>query len=189
MNDEIDKAVRSWEKLLNPQTLRTNLMLASLSLTAYELLIRTVVDRIRGFFTCDFMGEGDNPLVHDRYQEVKRPNSNLLLASCQWHEQNGAISVDDVAIIKDIRRHRNQIAHELPHFLGDVDREISLEHLQEIRRLLRKIEIWWIRNVDLTIDSNFDGVEVADEDIHPGPVLVLDEIIRMALDNEDIEQD
>ena len=46
-----------------------------------------------------------------------------------------------------------------------------------------KIETWWIRNVDMIINEDFDGVEVADEDIHPGRVVMLNEIIRIALDD------
>lgn len=108
----------------------------------------------------------------------------MLIASCLWLEQNGAISPQDATSLRSIRRHRNQIAHELPYLLGDIDREINLEYLQQIRQLLRKIEVWWIRNVDLLVNPDFDGVEVADEDIEPGPVLILDYIIRVALDNQ-----
>lgn len=118
---------------------------------------------------------------------MKKLDKDLLSASCQWLEQNGVISADDTVLINDIRRHKNEIAHELPHLLSDIDHDTNLEYLQHTRRLLRKIEIWWIRNVDMSIDPEFDNVEVADKDIHPGPALVPDEILRIALDNEDDE--
>lgn len=70
MNDA-DKAKRSWDKLLNTQTLRTNLLLASLYLTAYELLRETITDRIRRFFTFEFMGDEELSIVDEQYQEVK----------------------------------------------------------------------------------------------------------------------
>lgn len=140
--DESDKAKDSWEKLLDRQTLRTNLLLASLYLTAYELLYGTVVDRIRCFFIPGFVDGVDDPILQEKYLEVKRLNKNLLLASCQWLEQNGAISVDDITVVKRIRYHRNELAHELPNLLSNVDREISFEYLQQTRRLLRKIETW-----------------------------------------------
>lgn len=187
--DEANKSRRDWEKLLDRQTLRTNLMLASLYLTAYELLHTTVVDRIRCFFVPGFVDGLDDQTRQDEYQEVRQLNKNPFLASCQWLEQNGTVSADDLSVIKDIKHHRNEIAHELPNLLSDVDREISFGHLHQIRHLLRKIGIWWARNVHLVADPDFDGVEVRDEDIHPGTSLVLAEIIRIALENEPDERE
>lgn len=60
--DDISKARRSWEKLLNQQTLRTNLLLASLYLTAYELLKGTVVERIRSFLLPNFIDGANDPI-------------------------------------------------------------------------------------------------------------------------------
>lgn len=129
------------------------------------------------------MDEDGKPIVDERYNEVKQLHRDILRASCLWLQQNGALSAEDVAEIDVIRQHRNQIAHELPELLSDVDRDINLDFLQSIQRLLRKTEIWWIRDVGMTINEDFDGVEVADEDINPGPVIMLNEIIRIALDN------
>jgi hypothetical protein len=155
-----------------------------LYLTAYELLRGTVIDRIQSFFTHGFADEDSEAIIDEQYKEIERLHNSVFLASCLWLQQNSVISSEDAADIVNIRRHRNQIAHELPEFLGDADREINLEYLQNIRRLLRKIETWWIRNVDLHINSDFDDIEVTDEDIHPGSVLVLNEIIRIALSSD-----
>lgn len=175
-----EKVAQSWEKLLDPQQLRSNLLLASLYLSAYEILKESLIDRIRSFFTLS-LEENSKPVLDDQYREVKQLHKSILLASCSWLEQNDALSKDDVDEITAIRQHRNEIAHELPHFLGDIDREISLEHLQGIFRILRKTEIWWVRNVDMAINPEFDNVQVDDEDIHSGPVVLLSEIIRIAL--------
>lgn len=180
---EPDKAMQSWDKLLHPQTLRTNLLLASLYLSAYEVLRGSVVNRIQSFFTCGFADEEDKIVVDEQYNEVKQLHRDILRASCLWLQQNDAISAEDIAEIYAIRQHRNQIAHELLEFLGNIDYEVNLKYLQSIRRLLRKIETWWIRNVEVPINEDFDDVQIADEDIHPGSVLMLNEIIRIALDN------
>jgi hypothetical protein len=176
-----DRVAQSWEKLLHPQTLRSNLLLASLYLSAYEILRGALIDRIQSFFTLGFEDEGGKPVVDEQYDEVKQLHEDVFLGSCFWLQQNGAISGDDVDEIVAIRRHRNQIAHELPSFLGDVSREISLERLRNILHILKKIEIWWVRNVDLVANPDFDNVEVADEDIYPGRVLILNEIVCIAL--------
>ncbi len=69
--------------------------------------------------------------------------------------------------------------------ISDTDYEVDLEHFRDIRRLLRKVGVWWARNVDLPTNPGFDSVEVADEDIHPGLALILDETTRMALDGDE----
>lgn len=47
------------EKLMNPETIKANLVLCSLYLTAYKVLKSAIVDNIRDFFTfnCDMDGK------------------------------------------------------------------------------------------------------------------------------------
>ena len=52
-----DKSKASWETFLNPETLRPNLIAASVYIAAFELLKATIVDRIKEFFTNGFDDE------------------------------------------------------------------------------------------------------------------------------------
>ena len=45
-NKHQKKARESWLKFLNPDSLRTNLLLASLYLSAYEILRNSIMDQI-----------------------------------------------------------------------------------------------------------------------------------------------
>ena len=47
---ERQKLILSYEKLLNPQKLKANLILASLYLTAYEMMRSSIMDHVRGLF-------------------------------------------------------------------------------------------------------------------------------------------
>ena len=47
MRDESQKA---WERFLNPDTLRSNLMVASIYIATYELLDQTVLERVHDCF-------------------------------------------------------------------------------------------------------------------------------------------
>ena len=58
MNTPQDQVYRSWAKFLNPESLRGNLITASIFLTAYELLQNLVIDRIHDLFTCEFNKHG-----------------------------------------------------------------------------------------------------------------------------------
>ena len=169
---------KSWEKLLSPEIMRTNLLMASLYLAAFEILKSTVVDRIKGFFTFDY-AKGQ-PQLDSRYQEVASLNKNPLQASLLWLQENNAITPDDVLMFDAIRQHRNELAHQLPHFLIDAERNINFQNFENVRYLLRKIETWWIQQVDIPTNPDYAGVEVKDEEIQPGSVIVLDAIIGMA---------
>ncbi|MEL6358184.1 MAG: hypothetical protein AAFQ37_14775 [Bacteroidota bacterium] len=58
MSTAKEQVRQSWEKFLNPSVVRSNLITASLFLTAYELLQDSVVARIRDFFSVDFDENG-----------------------------------------------------------------------------------------------------------------------------------
>ncbi len=55
MEDDIK---RSWERFLDPDSLRSNLIIASIFITAYEMLEDSIVDRIRTFFINGFNEDG-----------------------------------------------------------------------------------------------------------------------------------
>ena len=58
MSDERTKAFRSWDKLLNPEELRKNLVRVSIFLTAYEFLHQALIEHLQGFFSDGFDGNG-----------------------------------------------------------------------------------------------------------------------------------
>lgn len=167
-------------KFLNPDRLKNNLLLASLYLSAYELLKASIIENISDFFSTDYV---DGKIVPNKqyYDEVTKTNKDLLRASCLWLAKVGAIAIDEVEEIHQIRRHRNEIAHELPKLLGDSELNLNIDYFIRIRELLGKIELWWIKNFEIPINSSFDGIEIADSEIHPGRVIMLDYVISVVL--------
>ena len=52
--------------------------------------------------------------------------------------------------------------------------------------LLRKIEVWWIVNVEIPTNPNFDGTEEIDEDgIIPGPCMSMQIMMDVATGKSD----
>ena len=51
-------------------------------------------------------------------------------------------------------------------------------------RLLRKIEKWWIVEFEIPINSDFDGKEIDEDGIVPGPVMMLQLMFDVALGPE-----
>ncbi len=176
------------EKLLNPDAIKSNLMLSALYLMAYELLKDAVIDNIRAFFA--FEHEDDRAIPDKRYDdEVIRTHKDHLHASCLWLYRNGVITDREVEEIESIRRHRNQVAHELPKLLGDTTLNLNVGYFLRIRELLEKIEVWWVQNVDIPANQDFDGEEVDATDIRPGRVMILDYVISAALADHLVHED
>ena len=167
-------------KFLNPDAIKSNLILSALYLAAYELLKDAIIDNIRDFFSFEYR---NGKAIPDRQyeDEVIRVHKDLLYASCLWLSHNDVITESEVEEIKNIRRHRNQVAHELPKLLSDADLNLNTRYFLRIRELLEKIEVWWVKNVEIPVNSDFDGVDVNEKDIRPGRVIALDYVISVAL--------
>jgi hypothetical protein len=126
------------DKFLNPERVKSNLILSSLYLSAYELLKSAMIDNIKDFFTFGFDADG-KPIVDQEYSEqVRKVDGDLLRASCLWLEKNGGISVDEVEQVVQLRNHRNQIAHESPQLLIDSGLNLNIDYFVHVRRLLEK---------------------------------------------------
>lgn len=63
----------------------------------------------------------------------------------------------------------------------DYDAHLEVRLFQNASDLLRKIEIWWIQNVEIPTNSDFDGKEIANEEISSGKELVLKMMVDVAL--------
>jgi len=113
-------AVASWAKFLNPETLRANLITASIFLAAYETLRASVIDNIRGFFTNRF---DENGLIvsNDYRTRVLSLDKSPLRASLLWFKQMGAVDDNNTPQVNRIREHRNEGAHGLPKFIATAD--------------------------------------------------------------------
>lgn len=181
MNTPEDQVYRSWAKFLNPESLRGNLIAASIFLAAYELLRTSVIDRIRDFFTYEFNEHGG--VVSEDYKgEVLSLDKSPLRASLLWLKEMTAIGDTDIELVDKIREHRNELAHDLPKFIATDDAEINIDLLGSIYVLLTKIDRWWIKEVHIPANLDFDGQEVADDEIQSGRMLCMQMMLRIATD-------
>jgi hypothetical protein len=175
---------REWENFLNPQLLRTNLLAASLYITAFETLKGRIIDRLREFFL-----EWDSNGIlkpRDEYRtEVLNRNKSTLYASLSWHLDMGVITFEDLELFERIKSYRNQLTHELPNFLAQGVTSEYESNFRGMVTLLNKIETWWIVFFDIPINSDFDGLEIDKDSIMPGPVLMLNLMLKMAFGSDE----
>jgi hypothetical protein len=152
----------SWLKFLNPESLTQNLTRAAIFITCWEMLKEAVLEQPRDFFTHEWRdGEG---IPSPTYKtDVLSLSRDPLIASALWFRDQHAITDDDIQLLRVLRTHRNDIAHELPKFLGSKEFDVQLDLLNGILQLVEKIDKWWIQNIEIPTNPDFDGRELTQE--------------------------
>ncbi|OOE37584.1 hypothetical protein BZG06_16435 [Salinivibrio kushneri] len=179
-----EKVKASWERALHPETLKTNIITASIFSMAFEMLKSSIIEKIEGFFTNGFDENG--MIVSPEYKEkVLSLNRSPLYASLKWLQDMHAIDDKDLERFEHIKKCRNTLAHEMLTFASSgVDFDVA-EAFEEMVGLLRKIEIWWFENLEMAIDPDAYPEDLDLEQVIPGPVWSLQMLIDVALGPEE----
>lgn len=178
-------STEQWEQLLTPAVMQERLISASLYITAYELLRESIVGRIRSFYIVGMDESGE--VIDPKYAAaVLGRNRSVVYASLDWLLENGAIDEDDLAVFERIRKTRNTIAHELLTIVTAGKDVGHTERFAELVALLKKIEVWWVVNLEIPVNPDLDGKELNEAGIVPGPVLMLQMILEVVSGNEDL---
>ena len=173
----------SWEKFLHPETLRANLIAVALFISAFEMFKRRVIEKPETFFTDGFDQNG--LIVDERYKtDVLSKCKSRLYASLLWFKEMGAIDNADIQIFDTIRKHRNEVVHELMDFLSNAKRNLDPNIFQNLVALLAKVEKWWLINFEMAINPDMVPDSVNEEDVIPGPIWSLRLMLDIALGNE-----
>ena len=169
-----DEALLDWCKLLDPQVLRANLHAIGVYLVAFEILKSTVIEHPRGFFT---LGMDDDEDAQDTYKKnVLVLDRSAFRASMLWFKEMGAIDGHDMATADEIRRHRNELAHEIPKFLTSMKSNLDVSLFHKILALISKIDRWWIREIELDCNPDFDHIDhssIPDEELTSGNMILM----------------
>jgi hypothetical protein len=174
----------AWERFLNPDILRQNLILASLYIAYYEILKDSIIGRLKDFFAREWTKEG--PMESETYKvKVLTRNKSSIYASLSWLIENKVIDKDDFESFEHIKKCRNELAHELAEL---INKGIELQHLEafgKLIHLLNKIEVWWILNVEIPTNEDFADKQIDESHIIPGPIAMLQVLLDVALGDEE----
>lgn len=179
------KVRQSWEEFLNPEVTRPRLIAASIYIAGFEALKDSVVGRIRSFFWTGFDKSGDK--IDPKYQsDVLARNRSPVYASLEWLKEMHAIDAGDVAAFDRVKACRNTVAHKLFSALGSEGLPPDLEQCFSVMlALLRKIEVWWITNVEIPTNRDYDGSEIDEDGIVPGPVMSMQLLMDIAVGDDE----
>ncbi len=178
----------SWERFLNPESLKINIITASIFSMAFEMLKTSIIEKIEGFFTNGFDENG--LIVSSEYKEkVLSLNRSPLYASLQWLKNMDAIVQDDLDKFEKIKKCRNSLTHEMLKITAEgIEPDVDIL-FTEMVTLLRKVEIWWFENLEMAIDPDSYPPDFDLDQVTPGPVWSLQMLIDIALGPEDKAMD
>jgi len=182
MQKHQEDAYQSWIEFLNPASLKSNLIVASLFLAAYETLRNSIIEHIRGFYT-NGLGHNKSSVGSDDYEKVLSRHKSPMDASLLWLRDRRIVNASDIKLVNRLRKHRNDLAHDLPRFIGTRDADVNFGLIEEIYQLVTKIDRWWVREVEIPTNPDFDDQDVdaiADEEIVSGNMLFLQLMIHVA---------
>ena len=188
MTAQKKKANDAWEKFLNPTTLKQSLIEASVFLTAYEMFKQSATEKLLSFFSDGITKEGGFSESPEYKKEViaLHPRDRFH-ASCIWFQQTGVISQDDLDKINDIRCHRNAIAHEMIDFISDAGSSIDANLIAKLFTILRKIDTWWITEIEMPSNPNFDDQSsdsIRSDQIQSGNMILMQRILSLFFGDE-----
>jgi hypothetical protein len=159
--DNIDK----WLKFLDPENLKGNLMFSSLYIASFEAFKDYVVDEVKFFFNTGF-SEGEFTFSEEYITKVKALDKSILKATLIWLKDLEAINEKDIETYDELRQYRNKLSHELMTLLFEGLPQELPENFAKLIALRVKIEKWWIMNIEIPTNPDFDeSPEIKEDDV------------------------
>lgn len=172
----------NWERFLDPEVVQPSLFLATMFITTFEILKDSIIDRIRNFYIPGF-AETD-PIFESEYQsEVLSRSKSRLYASLDWLLEHDAVDETDLDTFENLKKIRNLLAHQLFNVVTGQTESDYASQFPVLVALLRKVEVWWVINVEIPTNPDYDGKEIDEAGIVPGAVLSLQMLIEVASGN------
>ncbi|MBT3065291.1 hypothetical protein [Rhodoferax sp. U11-2br] len=174
-----------WERFLNPELVRPSLFMATMFITTFEILKNSAIDRIRDFFSTGWSEEGST--VSQEYEtKVLSRNRSALYASLSWVHEYQVINDQDLETFELLKKTRNLLAHKLFEVVTGQTESNHTDQFPVLVELLRKIEVWWVVNVEIPSNPDYADADVDEEGIVPGPILSLQMLLEVASGNTEL---
>lgn len=176
--------VDAWRKLTDREQLVSELFATSLFVLVWELLCDSVIEQVESFFLIGF--DKDGLTYSSNYkEEVLSRHRSRLEASMLWLRDMGAISDDDIDSVGTLREYRNQVVHELPERLFSEKPAVDVHMAGLAMEMLRKIDTWFIREVEIPTNPDVDPENVDLDGVASGRMIVLQLMFEVLSGNEE----
>ena len=178
----------AWAAFLNPEVVRAKLIAAGLFLVAHEMLINSIKRHPLSFFADCWTAKG--PAPSKKYSSKvlaldPKGKMDALRGSIAWLRMMDAISENDEQAFRIVNDARNDLAHEMAAMLGGSKPPEFADHFATLMALVDKIERWWIVNVEIPTNPDFDHQNIEEAGIVSGPAWIMHMLGEVALGNDD----
>lgn len=174
-----------WERFLDPEIVKPSLFLATMFITTFEILKNSIVDRLRDFYQIEWSKEGST-LSPEYADKVLSRNKSAVYASLNWLLDQQAINESDLATFELLKKTRNLLAHRLFDVVTGQVESPHQEQFNVLVELLRKIEVWWVVNVEIPTNPDYADEEIDEAGIVPGAILSLQMLLQVASGNTEL---
>ncbi|MBK7656430.1 MAG: hypothetical protein IPJ18_16650 [Betaproteobacteria bacterium] len=174
-----------WERFLDPEVVRPSLFLATMFITTFEILKNSIVDRIRDFYLIGWSEEG-NTVSPEYTAKVLSRNKSAVYASLNWLLERQAIDDSDLVTFDQLKKTRNLLAHKLFDVVTGQAESPHESQFSALVELLRKIEVWWVVNLEIPINPDYADEEIDEAGVVPGAILSLQMLLQVASGNTDL---
>ncbi len=175
----------NWRNLLDEDILKGNVNFAALFVLHFECLKDYIVTQVRDFY-CD-VSIKDGKLYSEETEEykieVRALEKNIENASLRWFINEEAITEEDYDLYQRLRKKRNDITHKLLKNLNDGFNESDAKLYMSLLELYRKIDKWWINQIEIPISGEDIPDDYDPEQVCGGQALVLSMINDIIFDN------
>lgn len=153
----------------------------------YECLKEYVIGQIREFYSENIHFEDDKMVCEESLsykREVRTLDKNIENASLKWFIKENVITHEEYEIYQKIRQRRNDITHELLKNLNKGFNEQDVKLFSALLDMYRKIDKWWINEIEIPISGNEIPDDYDMENVCGGQAIVLSIINNIVLGNE-----
>lgn len=154
-------------------------------ITTFEILKNSIVDRIRDFYLIGW-SEECNTVSPDYAAKVLSRNKSAVYASLSWLMENQAINESDLVTFEQLKKTRNLLAHRLFDVVTGQAKSPHEAQFAVLVELLRKIEVWWVVNLEIPINPDYADEEIDEAGIVPGAILSLQMLLQVASGNTEL---
>ena len=173
--------------ILDEGILKYNVSFASMFVLNYECLKEYVIGQIREFYSENIHFEDDKMVCEESLsykREVRTLDKNIENASLKWFIKENVITHEEYEIYQKIRQRRNDITHELLKNLNKGFNEQDVKLFSSLLDMYRKIDKWWINEIEIPISGNEIPDDYDMENVCGGQAIVLSIINNIVLGNE-----
>ena len=188
MNETQKKALEMIENVVTPENLQFTVSFTSLFVLVFECFKDMVIDRPKEFFCTEKIEFKEDKIVYYETEKYKREVKNLAKkpfeASLRWFANHKVITEYDVnkALAIELRRH--SFVHELYNVVHNGISDEDTQLLADLVSIYKKIDSWWIYNVEIDWDEIKDTDNVKQDECISGSLMMIDVMINILLKGE-----